>query len=105
MFTKALFIDNTLISENSLNEILNSFFYSESGNSASSSGAIHREDIEFFGDTITVAVNGGNNGDEISNDVNIRSYTNEISWALMDTDVSIDTPMQESFSPYFVANK
>ena len=51
--------DNTLISENSLNEILNSFFYSESGNSASSSGAIHREDIEFFGDSITAYGHGG----------------------------------------------
>ena len=52
LFTKALFIDHSLISENSLNEILDSFFYSESGNSASSSGAIHRQDIEFFGDSI-----------------------------------------------------
>ena len=52
LFAKALFIENRLISENSLNEILNSFFYSESGNSASSSGAIHRQDIEFFGDSI-----------------------------------------------------
>ena len=59
LFTKALFIDNTLISENSLIEILDSFFYSESGNSASSSGAIHREDIEFFGDTITAYGHGG----------------------------------------------
>ena len=52
LFAKALFIENSLISENSLNEILDSFFYSESGNSASSSGAIHRQDIEFFGDSI-----------------------------------------------------
>ena len=52
LFVKALFIENSLISENSLNEILDSFFYSESGNSASSSGAIHRQDIEFFGDSI-----------------------------------------------------
>ena len=52
LFAKALFIEKILISENSLNEILNSFFYSESGNSASSSGAIHRQDIEFFGDSI-----------------------------------------------------
>jgi D-alanyl-D-alanine carboxypeptidase len=52
LFAKALFIQNSLISENSLNEILDSFFYSESGNSASSSGAIHRQDIEFFGDSI-----------------------------------------------------
>ena len=59
LFSKALFIDNTLISENSLNEILDSFFYSESGNSASSSGAIHREDIEFFGDSITAYGHGG----------------------------------------------
>ena len=59
LFSKALFIDNSLISENSLNEILNSFFYSESGNSASSSGAIHREDIEFFGDSITAYGHGG----------------------------------------------
>ena len=59
LFSKALFIDNTLISENSLNEILYSFFYSESGNSASSSGAIHREDIEFFGDSITAYGHGG----------------------------------------------
>ena len=36
-----------------------------------------------FGDTITVAVNGGNNGDEISNDVNIRSYTNETNISLV----------------------
>ena len=59
LFSKALFIDNSLISENSLNEILDSFFYSESGNSASSSGAIHREDIEFFGDSITAYGHGG----------------------------------------------
>ena len=59
LFSKALFIDNTLISENSLNEILDSFFYSESGKSASSSGAIHREDIEFFGDSITAYGHGG----------------------------------------------
>ena len=59
LFSKALFMDNTLISENSLNEILDSFFYSESGNSASSSGAIHREDIEFFGDSITAYGHGG----------------------------------------------
>ena len=59
LFSKALFIDNTLISENSLNEILDSFFYSESGNSASSSGAIQREDIEFFGDSITAYGHGG----------------------------------------------
>ena len=59
LFSKALFIDKTLISENSLNEILDSFFYSESGNSASSSGAIHREDIEFFGDSITAYGHGG----------------------------------------------
>ena len=52
LFAKALFIENSLISENSLIEILDSFFYSESGNSASSSGAIHRQDIEFFGDSI-----------------------------------------------------
>ena len=52
LFAKALFIENSLISENSLNEILDSFFYSESGNSASSSGAIHRQDIELFGDSI-----------------------------------------------------
>ena len=52
LFAKALFIDHSLISENSLNEILDSFFYSESGNYASSSGAIHRQDIEFFGDSI-----------------------------------------------------
>ena len=52
LFAKALFVDNSLISENSLNEILDSFFYSESGNSASSSGGIHRQDIEFFGDSI-----------------------------------------------------
>ena len=30
-----------------------------------------------FGDTVTVAVNSGNNGDENANDVVIRSYTNE----------------------------
>lgn len=30
-----------------------------------------------FGDTVTVAVNGGNNGDENANDVVMRSYTNE----------------------------
>ena len=59
LFSKALFIDNSLISENSLNEILDSFFYSESGNSASSSGAIQREDIEFFGDSITAYGHGG----------------------------------------------
>ena len=59
LFSKALFIDNSLISENSLNEILDSFFYSESGNSASSSGAIHREDIVFFGDSITAYGHGG----------------------------------------------
>lgn len=52
LFAKALFIDHSLISESSLNEILDSFFYSESGNSASSSGAIHRQDIELFGDSI-----------------------------------------------------
>jgi len=52
LFAKALFIENSLISENSLIEILDSFFYSESGNSASSSGAIHRQEIEFFGDSI-----------------------------------------------------
>ena len=52
LFAKALFIDHSLISENSLNEILDSFFYSESRNSASSSGAIHRQDIELFGDSI-----------------------------------------------------
>ena len=52
LFAKALFIDHSLISESSLNEILDSFFYSESGNSASSAGAIHRQDIEFFGDSI-----------------------------------------------------
>ncbi len=52
LFAKALFIDHSLISENSLNEILDSFFYLESGNSASSSGGIHRQDIELFGDSI-----------------------------------------------------
>ena len=52
LFAKALFIDHSLISESSLNEILDSFVYSESGNSASSSGAIHRQDIELFGDSI-----------------------------------------------------
>ena len=30
-----------------------------------------------FGDTVTVAVKGGNNGDESANEVIIRSYTNE----------------------------
>ncbi len=59
LFAKALFIENSLISENSLNEILDSFFYSESGNSASSSGAIHRQDIEFFGDSITAYGHSG----------------------------------------------
>ena len=52
LFAKALFIDHSLISESSLNEILDSFVYSESGNSASSSGAIHRQDIALFGDSI-----------------------------------------------------
>ena len=52
LFAKALFIDHSLISESCMNQILNSFFYSETGNSASSSGAIHRQDIEFFGDSI-----------------------------------------------------
>ena len=52
LFAQALFIDHSLISENSLNEILDSFVYSESGNSASSSGAIHRQDIALFGDSI-----------------------------------------------------
>ncbi len=59
LFAKALFIDHSLISESSLNEILDSFFYSESGNSASSSGAIHRQDIEFFGDSITAYGHSG----------------------------------------------
>ncbi|MAW83721.1 MAG: hypothetical protein CL832_04740 [Crocinitomicaceae bacterium] len=59
LFAKALFIDHSLISESSLNEILASFFYSESGNSASSSGAIHRQDIEFFGDSITAYGHSG----------------------------------------------
>ena len=48
LFAKALFIDHSLISESCMNQILNSFFYSETGNSASSSGAIHRQDIEFL---------------------------------------------------------
>ena len=51
-FAKAVFIDYSLISENSLNQILNSFFFSESGKHASSSGSIHRQDIDFFGDSI-----------------------------------------------------
>ena len=59
LFAKAIFLDHTLISENSLNQILNSFFYSKSGNSASSSGAIHRQDIDFFGDSITAYGHSG----------------------------------------------
>ena len=73
LFSKALFMDNTLISENSLNEILDSFFYSESGNSASSSGAIHREDIEFFGDSITAY---GHGGGEIGYSANVTFIEN-----------------------------
>ena len=52
LFAKALFIDHSLISESSLNEILDKFFFSESGNTASCFGPIHRQDIELFGDII-----------------------------------------------------
>ena len=73
MFTKALFIDHSLISENSLNEILDSFFYTESGNYASSAGAIHRQDIEFFGDSLFVY---GHSGGDIGYAANVSFIEN-----------------------------
>ncbi len=73
LFAKALFIDHTLISENSLNEILDSFFYTESGNYASSAGAIHRQDIEFFGDSLLVY---GHSGGDIGYAANVSFIEN-----------------------------
>ena len=73
LFTKALFIDHSLISENSLNEILDSFFYTESGNYASSAGAIHRQDIEFFGDSLFVY---GHSGGDIGYAANVSFIEN-----------------------------
>ena len=68
LFAKAIFVDHSLISNNSLNDILNSFFFSESGNQASSSGAIHRQDIEFFGDSIVAY---GHSGGDIGYSANL----------------------------------
>jgi D-alanyl-D-alanine carboxypeptidase len=68
LFAKAIFVDHSLISNTSLNDILNSFFFSESGNQASSSGAIHRQDIEFFGDSIIAY---GHSGGDIGYSANL----------------------------------
>ena len=59
LFMKALFIDKSLISSNSLNTILSSFVLSESRNWATSSGGIHKEEIDFFGDSIQAYGHGG----------------------------------------------
>ena len=59
LFMKALFIDNILISQNSLNAIMNSFVLSNNGNNASSSGAIHKQEIIFFGDGLSAYGHGG----------------------------------------------
>ncbi len=68
LFAKAVFVDHSLISINSLNEILNSFFFSESKNQASSSGGIHRQDIAFFGDSILAY---GHSGGDIGYSANL----------------------------------
>ena len=59
LFMNALFIEETLISSNSLNIILSSFVFSESGNWAASSGGINMEEIVFFGDSIQAYGHGG----------------------------------------------
>tara|TARA_B100001093_G_scaffold178115_2_gene170752 strand:- start:3529 stop:4722 length:1194 start_codon:yes stop_codon:yes gene_type:complete len=59
LFMKALFVDKTLISSNSLDIILGSFVFSESGNWGASSGGINMEEIAFFGDSIRAYGHGG----------------------------------------------
>ena len=68
LFMKAVFVDHSLISSNSLDTILDSFVMSSGGAYASSSGGIHQQDIHFFGDSLHAY---GHSGGDIGYTANV----------------------------------